>query len=640
MMDEMKNLPPQEGKRVAPAPKYKLPLTILAVLLALVLAAYAGLCLFVAFGGRILPGVWVGSDLLGNLTVDEAAYRLENNNTIRLSSLSVPFTYGETGSAEIPGTWATIYAADAAQRAWETGRSGSPLTYGYNFLSGFFRPVQVYAPVELTREGADHLDDLLGIDESPVTETCYVKGSDSIRVLKGSPGVEYDRAQIHSDIISSLSSVIDAAPQQGLIPPAVHAEAAVTMPAPIDWEGLAARLLVEPVDARFDPEAGKIIPSVTGVHLDTAAAAQLYDAASFGDTVTIPLTFTEPALTTQALEAILFRDKMAEVTTWVSGTAGRLANVTLAMEMCNDLILMPGEVFSYWDIIDPCTAEQGFQPAPSYVKGETVDSIGGGVCQVSSSIYYAAVLSNLEIVERRNHSYEPSYLPAGADATVFSGSPDFRFRNNTDQPLKITGFVKGRNLTLQLWGTKPDDTYVKVEFKELSRTPWETVYKADPTIPLGTTTVSVTPYDGVKTETYRCVYSADGTLLSRTLEAVSTYRRRDKVVLCNPAELHLYDPALATPTPAPTPVPTPTPTPAPAPTPSEQPTPAPLPEPTAPVAPPVLIDPAPLPTADPIPVPGDDAPIPIPLPTPSIPTLSPDFLPVLPSPVSTSSPAV
>lgn len=574
-MDEIKRDQPQEGKRLLPGsgPNWKKSLVIPLALLIALLALYAALCVWVAVGGRILPGVSAGGELLGNLTREEASRRLSSVSENPLDALRIPFTYGESGRAEIPGSWAAVDADAAAQAVWRAGREGSPLTYGYHFLAGFFRSTQAGIPLVMTGEGNEQLDALLRAEESPVTETHYTRGSDAIRVTKGTPGLQYDREQIRLALLGSLAQALGTSVQPG----AVHADPAVTQPAPIDWDALAKQLLVEPADAALNPETLEIEPSVTGVSLDTALAASLYDAAGAGETVTIPLTFTEPETTTEELEATLFHDLLGEATSHVSGVANRVSNVGLALELCKDVILMPGDVFSYWDRITPCSASQGFLPAPSYVKGQTVDSIGGGVCQVSSSIYYAALLSNLEIVERRNHSYAVGYLPDGADATVFSGNPDFRFRNNTDYPIKITGTLKDRSLSVQIWGTKTDDTYVKMQFVELSRTYPETIYKPDESVPAGTTKVSVTPYTGRKTEAYRCIYNGDGTLLSKTLESVSTYQKRNKVVLYNPADAHLYDPTVS-PSPSEAPVETPESTPAPLPTetapaPSESPAP-------------------------------------------------------------------
>lgn len=612
-MEKIKNDRPQGGKRLLPdsGPGWKASLVIPLALLAALAAVYAGLCLWVALGGRVLPGVSAGGEALGGLTREEASRRLSSVSEVRLGALRVPFTYGENGSAEIPGSWAGLDAEAAAQAAWRVGREGFPLTYGFHFLSGLLRPVPVGLPLTLTPEGEAALDALLRAEETPVTETLYARGSDAIRLIKGTAGLQYDRERVALSLLGSLAQALGTASQ----PEAVHADPAVIPPAPIDWEALAGQLRVEPADAALNPETLEIVPSITGVSLDVALAARLYDSAPAGGTVAVPLTLTEPETTTQELEATLFCDLLGEAVSRVSGVSNRNSNVRLALELCKDVILMPGEVFSYWDRIGPCSTAQGFLPAPSYVNGQTVNSIGGGVCQVSSSIYYASLLSNLEIVERRNHSYAVGYLPDGADATVFSGNPDFRFKNNTGYPIRITGTLKDRELSVQIWGTKTDDTYVKMQFVELSRTYPETIYKPDASVPAGTTKVSVTPYTGRKTEAYRCIYSADGTLLSKTLESVSTYKKRDKVVLYNPADAHLYDPSVSpSPSPAPSQLPAETLEAAPAPLPTE---PAPPPDPDpAPVEGPVPAESAPPGEA---PVPGESAP-------PTEPPVSPEFL--------------
>lgn len=615
-MDKIQKGQPKPGKRLQPqsGPKWKRSLVIPLVLLAVLVLLYAGLCLWVALGDRILPGVQVGGEMLGNLTREEALHRLSSGSGERLEALRVPFTYGDSGSAEVPGSWSLLDAEAAVQAAWQVGREGSPLAYGLHLLSGLFHTTQVNVPLSLTQEGKGQVDTLLWADEKPVTETLYTRQGDAIHVTKGTPGLQYDREQVYQALMDSLAQALGAAPQGHELPPlqpqSVHAEPMVIQPAPVDWEALAQALLVEPSDAALNPETMKIEPSVTGVSLDTALAAQLYDSAPAGGSITIPLTFTEPEITTEELEATLFHDLLGEAVSRVSGVSNRNSNVKLALELCQDVILMPGDEFSFWKRISPCSADQGFLPAPSYVKGQTVNSIGGGVCQVSSSIYYAALLSNLEIVERRNHSYAVGYLPDGADATVFSGNPDFRFKNNTDHPIKISGTLKDRALSVQIWGTKTDDTYVKMQFVELSRTPAQTIYKPDVSVPVGTTRVSVTPYTGRKTEAYRCLYSGDGTLLSKTLESVSNYQKRDKVVLYNPADAYLYNPSAS---PSEAPVQTPEATPSPTPT-----------------------QPPPIPSQDPAPSqspPPMDAPPPAEsTPPPSEPPILPEFIFVTPLP--------
>mgnify|MGYP002965780472 CR=1 FL=1 len=141
-----------------------------------------------------------------------------------------------------------------------------------------------------------------------------------------------------------------------------------------------------------------------------------------------------PAVTAEELEQVLFRDVLGEAKTHVSGSAGRIGNVKLSAQIINGLVLNSGETFSYNGSVGKRTADRGFKPAPAYVKGETVDEIGGGICQTSSTIYYAVLHTNLKIVERRAHRFNTGYVPEGMDATVYYGQTDFRFENSTDYP--------------------------------------------------------------------------------------------------------------------------------------------------------------------------------------------------------------
>ena len=164
---------------------------------------------------------------------------------------------------------------------------------------------------------------------------------------------------------------------------------------------------------------------------------------------------------------------------------------------------------------------------------------GGGVCQVSSCLYYCAVYSNLEIVKRACHAFSTGYIANGLDATIFYPSLDFKFRNNTGFPIKIVAYTEGNawgKLTVQFYGSNPEGIYVKTERYTLSSTPWTTVYEPDETIERGTTKVDVTPYTGYEVDVYRCVYDANDNLISRTYENHSRYAKRDKKILYNPAD--------------------------------------------------------------------------------------------------------
>ena len=267
-----------------------------------------------------------------------------------------------------------------------------------------------------------------------------------------------------------------------------------------------------------------------------AAVQKALDGAAPGETLTLDAEIEEPEVTAADLKAVLFRDVLGEAKTHVSGSAGRIGNVKLSASSINGIVLNSGETFSYNQSVGQRTEARGYKPAPAYVKGETVDEVGGGICQTSSTLYLACLLGNLEITERYAHRYVPAYISWGMDATVSWGGPDYKFTNNTLYPVKIvTKYEKGY-LTVQILGTNVDGTYVKMSNEVLSKTPWETIYQEDPNMAPGSPdVVKVTPYTGYKVNSYQTIYDKDGKVIDSHFEASSNYKVRNKVILQAPA---------------------------------------------------------------------------------------------------------
>ena len=288
-------------------------------------------------------------------------------------------------------------------------------------------------------------------------------------------------------------------------------------------------------NAGYDIEKSAITPEQVGADFDVPAAQALMDAAEPGSTVRVAADIQLPAVTAEDLEELLFRDVLGEARTHVSGTAARISNVKLASAAFNGVVLNSGDVFSYNETVGQRTAAKGYKPAPAYVQGETVDEIGGGVCQPSSTLYLACLRANLEITERYAHRYVPTYIGKGMDATVSWGGPDYKFTNNTDYPIKIETVYEKGYLTVRILGTNLDGTYVKMTYEQLSSTPFEVVYEDDPALAPGEEVVKVTPYTGYKGRTYRNVYAADGSLISSEYEDTSDYKVRNRVILRGPA---------------------------------------------------------------------------------------------------------
>ena len=315
-----------------------------------------------------------------------------------------------------------------------------------------------------------------------------------------------------------------------------------TPPQEPDFDTVHQDVYTEPKDAALDGTTHEIVAESVGLDFDPAQLKAAYDQAGEGETVSIPLTVTQPKETKASLSAKLFRDLLGKGTTKVGGSAARKNNVALSAKACNGVILLPGEVFSYNGTTGSRSADKGYQAAPVYVGGASTDEVGGGICQTSSTIYYAVLHTTLEVVERRSHMYNTGYVPAGMDATVYYGSTDFRFKNNTNYPVKIVteSYDQGgsRYLTVKLYGTNETGTYAVPKSTTYDQVTPTTQYKADSSIPRGTTQVDrkQNPYTGVKAKTVRYVYNKDGSLKEEQIMGASTYKMRPKTIYYNPAD--------------------------------------------------------------------------------------------------------
>lgn len=551
-----------------------------AVVLVLV-GAYCGLCAWVSGNGRLLPGTVAQNSAqtvtleLGGMTQDAAVEFMSSSMQDHLSEMSLTLNYGEDQSITIPGTLLDVDPQAAVEYGMEAKNYRSFLSLGLAWFGIGADPVSLsLSSSSFTPEGEKQV--LEYIDQ--IAEAVYVAPVDfkyeivdnALQLTLGTEGAQVNKDKLMEDITEAL-----AAGETSLT-----VETEPLPSAELTGEILSELVYQEPKAPSKD-DNGNITPMVIGCEIDPEEAQKIIDETKPGETCSIPVTLTQPDLGSSA--SLLYQDLLASNTSYLDGVASRSFNVARAASFCNGKILMPGEAFSYLGTIGDPSQANGYKSSTGYSNGQTVTMDGGGVCQVSSAIYYCAVYANLDITLRANHAFTVGYVPDGLDATVYYPSLDFKFRNDTDYPIKIVSYVSGGKLTVQIYGTNPEGTYVKTERYTRSTTAYQTVYEPDSSVPRGTTKVKTTPYTGKVVDVYRCVYDANGKLISRTFENTSRYSKRDKVILYNPADSGPWGSGTdskPSPTPAPTPKPTPKPTPTPAPTPSPTPTPTPTPSPT------------------------------------------------------------
>ena len=239
--------------------------------------------------------------------------------------------------------------------------------------------------------------------------------------------------------------------------PALTAQAAPEA----DAGAILKEITLDPVDAKIDPVSKTAIPGTYGLGCDEKELDRLLKAAGPGETVRVPLEAVAPAVMGQE---VYFQDTLGFCQTPHSTNEKRNANLKLACAALNGVVLQPGETLSYNATLGQRTEEAGYQKAPAYSGTRLIDSLGGGICQVSSTLYLASLYAELETVERVSHGYPAAYMPVGLDATVNWESPDLKIRNTTDYPIKLVAEVDDGFVYVWIMGTETRDYYVRMAF--------------------------------------------------------------------------------------------------------------------------------------------------------------------------------
>lgn len=195
---------------------------------------------------------------------------------------------------------------------------------------------------------------------------------------------------------------------------------------------------------------------------------------------------------------------------------------------------MPGDVFSYNKVVGKRTVEEGYKDAKIYADGGVVDGLAGGICQISSTLYNAVLLANLEIVERRNHSYTTSYVAAGKDATVVYGAIDFQFKNSRSYPIKIEASVKNGIAEFKIHGMQEENEYeIKIIPVTTGSIPFTTAYVQDPTLAPGQQVVTQVGHAGYKVTTY-IEKRLNGQVVSKEVLSNDTYSPMKTIINIGP----------------------------------------------------------------------------------------------------------
>ncbi len=604
-----------------------------AVVLALVLAAL-GTLLYGAVQARdrytIFPNVSIGGVDVGGMTQDQAAEALSRAGlTAAPGNVKATVVFPDASQLVVTGKDAglSLDADKAIMDAYDYGRKGSFIENGISYFKSMRESCNF--PLEQATMDENAVRALVKAFaeqyNAGLADDAFTVEKDAVVIVKGAGG---GLASVDDATAVTLKALGDSAARN--VPVTVNYEIPADSRGELDLKAIYDQIYVEMKNPELS-EDGTIKEGVRGVSFDLAAAEKLVRSAQVGETVRVPLVFTEPELKPEDLQKLLFRDVLAECTTYIHGTWNRWNNINLASAAINGTVLNPGEVFSFNAVVGERTYDKGYADATAYVGGRSVPDVGGGICQVSSTLYACVLYADLEGVERDNHMFEVEYHMLGIDATVAWPDVDYKFRNSSEYPIKIEAFVDGDYITVRLYGTKTSENYVKLDYEVISVTDFDTIRRPDPSVPAGTTEVYSYGHTGYVVDTYKYIYNGDGELIDSYRIARNVYDKCDYVVLVPVDDAEPSPTATTDPSPEPTtttepePEPTTTTEPEPEPTTTTDPSPEPTtttdpsPEPTTTTEP----EPEPTTTTEPEPPVTED---PSPSPTEEIPDIPLDNL--------------
>ena len=467
------------------------------IFLIILLLAFIVFTLFNINNTKIAYGISIlGIDVSG-LSKEDATTKVNNAilenipSEIKLKHNDYETTIDTTAleiSVDIPS---------AVNTAYNIGKSGNALQDDWTVLKTIFSKVNIEPVFNINEEQlVNILNDISTKLPDTVIQSSYYIENNNLILTKGKTGNVVNTNEMSSYIISEIKSlnikdnVLEIITQE-------------ENPKELNIEEIHNEIYKTPSNAYFTQNPYAVYPSENGldfaISIDEAKAMLETEQEEY----TIPLKVLYPEVTTNMIGTEAFPDLLSTFkTTYSTRDRDRTTNLTLAANKINGTVVMPGETFSYNTVVGERTIAAGYKEAPIYVSGQVVDGLGGGICQITSTLYNAVVFANLEIVERSNHQFVPSYVSASRDATVVYGSIDFKFKNNRNYPIKLVCSVSGGVARFNIYGLKTADDYdVEISSRITSQTS-----------------------TSINSEAYK-VLKKNGQVVSRTLLSKDTYKR-------------------------------------------------------------------------------------------------------------------
>lgn len=519
-------------KKAEPSKKQKsnkvIPIVVSLFIVLFVMIFSVVFALFNMNNEKILKGISILGIDISDLTVEEAKTKVNNaiEERFKDENNNLILKIGENETSVTANTFNAKFDIDnAVIEADNIGRNGNILTNNYSilFTKLFKKEIKprLYLDDSLL---SDTIKDINSKMKDEIVDNSYYIEKNNLIIVKGKAGYIIKTEELKEKIYEQISNIHTN--YQIIEIPVEYKE-----PEPINLQKIHEEIYKEPQDAYVQKNPTVVHPEVNGIDFKISVEEAEELLKEDKEEYTIPLKITKPKKTINNLGEEAFPDLLATFSTRFDGSNyNRNTNIKLAAKKVNGTVILPGEKFSFNTIVGSRTIEAGFKEGTAYVGGKVVPDVGGGVCQVSSTIYNTALLANMQIVERSNHMFTTGYVAASRDATVYYGSLDFVFKNSRKYPIKMVASANGGVCKVSIYGIKEEKEYeVIIQSKITSYINPTTIYKEDPTLEEGKEIVEQTAITGCRSEGYK-ILKLNGKIVSQTLLSKDTYKSRNKIV--------------------------------------------------------------------------------------------------------------
>lgn len=515
----VENMSGEEKKK-----KWMFPTVILLILIITFLFISTIFALVNINNEKIVGGVSIAGIEVSGLTKEEATAKI-NEMYQPKKEKEITIEYMDYETTINPTVIEVDYKVEeAVEEAFLVGRGENIFVNNYRILSTLIGKKEIPVTMSFNEEVAKQTIEDIGVNLPGILlESSYAVEENELIITKGKAGVVINTEDLLKKVKENLNAINNK--EEYIEIPVIQRE-----PAPIDIDKIHEEVYTEAKDAYYTKNPFTIYPEVEGIDFDVEAARKLLEEEK--EEYVIKLTITKPKITIDKIGSEAFPDQLGTFTTrYDVSDRDRSTNLVIACQKINGKVVLAGETFSYNKALGPRTAAAGYRNGKIYSGGEVVDGIGGGICQISSTLYNTVLMSNLEIVERRNHQFVTSYVPAGRDATVVYGMTDFKFKNTRKYPVRIVATAKNGIATVTMYGIKEENEYTfTFSTKTVASIPFTTKYEEDASLPAGTEKVKQKGANGLKTETYMTKL-LNGKPVSTTLLSRDTYDAMARTVI-------------------------------------------------------------------------------------------------------------